>query len=191
VKRPVLLLLGLAALTAGPAIAQQAVVQGPALPTMHRIEAGRLDASGWTDARSTRGAFSIRMPCLYNEASLPSSEPEITTTAQTVACERADGSNFMVVRGGYTGGAASAQEYFDRGRTQSPFATSTQTLTSFAGRPAIEIVARPDGKCLWSRIVRDGPENIVLVVVAPDSICDQVRPMATTFFEALQIEAHR
>ncbi len=181
-----LAMLAFGTLAAAPAQAE------PGAPVMHRTAAGRLDASGWTDASSTRGHFATRLPCLYNDFSLDSNDAgEVTAAAETIGCQREDRTQFLATRGSYHGGETVAQNYFDRAISNPIFPGGTQNVTTFAGRPAIEVTAREWGYCLWSRVIRDGPDNIVLAVQAPEAICDQIQPMAATFFAALQIEARR
>ena len=75
---------------AAPAFAQL----GPYVPepgmTTNQSNAGTLDASGWTDARSA-GGFSARFPCLYNEYSIAEGVGGRGHRGSVLTCFRDDG----------------------------------------------------------------------------------------------------
>lgn len=160
----------------------------PMPPTMYRLQAGTLDASGWTAAASTGGNFSIRMPCLFNDFSIEDSDPaSVTSITYGLGCRRPDGALFTAARIRYRNGAPVAQTYFDTARTGPGFPGAAFTATTFAGSQALDAVTRARGLCFWMRMVRDGPETIVLGVEGPAAMCEQLRPMASEFFAALDM----
>src|SRR5690349_16387402 len=47
--------------------------------TMHRLQAGEPDASGWLTAASTEGGFSVRLPLKFNDFTLLEPDPTAPT----------------------------------------------------------------------------------------------------------------
>src|SRR5262245_36464072 len=48
--------------------------QNPAGKVMHRSGAGQLDSTGWTDATSTEGKFSVRLPGPFDDFTVRNSD---------------------------------------------------------------------------------------------------------------------
>jgi hypothetical protein len=180
--RASLLFLGLLALPAGAASADPP-------PVVHRIQAGTLDPSGWTDAASTEGGFATRLPCLFNDFSIPDPDPQspmLSTFA--VGCERPDGSKFSVWRFRYRGGAAAAQALFERTRRAGGgMPGAAVTAVTYAGATGIEMVGRLNNNCAWERMIRMDTDNVILIVEGPAALCDTLAPMASRFFAALNL----
>jgi hypothetical protein len=181
-----LIILSLSALLAWPAQADP-----PA--TMHRIQAGSLDASGWTDAISTEGGFSTHLPCLFNDFSINDADPQSTVSRGfALGCQRADGSKFSVWRFRYRGGATAAQILFDEAGRGAAMPGAAITRLDYAGAPALDLVGRHNDLCGWMRLIRSDTDNILLIVEGPPPTCGSLGPMATRFFAALTLRpGHR
>ena len=57
------------------AMATACAASQPSL-VMHRQMAGEAGADGWYEARSTKGAFSVRLPAQFNDFSVPASRQD-------------------------------------------------------------------------------------------------------------------
>src|SRR5262245_55810108 len=80
---------------------------------MHRVQAGELDASGWTTAKSTEGRFSVRMPLKFNDFTVTESKPDTPVKrAFTVGARSSEKIAFVATRLEYRKGAAAAREHF-------------------------------------------------------------------------------
>jgi hypothetical protein len=163
--------------------------QGQALPpgtTMHRSQAGTLDASGWTHADSTMGAFSVSLPCLFNDFVVNVDQPDKPTRRiYALGCAQADGKRFAATRLEYRGGEAQARAVLDK-------VSGSDTLGPVVGhgkQHGLDYIDRKtvDAKqCTLSRIVHTPPDNLMLAVEAPD--CAGLDKLAAKFFASLVVK---
>lgn len=91
---------------------------GQALPpgmTMHRVQAGEPDASGWMVAASTEGGFSVRLPLKFNDFTIAESDPKAPALrTYVVGTKSQEGIKFSATRIVYRNGAESAKRFFSR-----------------------------------------------------------------------------
>jgi hypothetical protein len=147
--------------------------------TMHRSGAGQPDKAGWAAAQSTNGAFSARLPCRFNDFTLDSGK-EVVSKVFTIGCARADGSKFSASRLAYREGAAGAQRLFSEARKSSP-------VLKFDTDTAFSTVEIQENDCGWTRMIRAGQDNILMVVEAEGRACNGLGPLATQFFETVKV----
>jgi hypothetical protein len=171
-----------------------AVASWPAVaeptPTMHRAGAGTLDASGWTDASSTEGHFSIRMPCVFDDYKLDNPDQAAPVPrSHFLVCRRADAVRFMAVRISYRGGLFGAQARFDEtGRHYRSAAGTVVTALPASASQGFDAAQRNDHACLQIRMVRDSGNNVLMIVDGPLAACDRIPGVAAQFFAALRLE---
>src|SRR5262249_56600818 len=91
---------------------------GQTLPpgmTMHRLQAGEPDASGWMLAASTEGGVSVRLPLKFND--LPNAQADSqspTALFFVVGDQSLEGVKFTAPPIVYRNGARSSEHYFCR-----------------------------------------------------------------------------
>jgi hypothetical protein len=163
------LMLGMAA----PAQAQADVV--------HRVNAGELDASGWVIASSAAGAFSVKLPCLYREVTR---RVLSISVVHKLDCRTAAGVEFTVSRNVFRNGKAAAKHHFDTVLEQGMRRMTIGEMPAAEGQMAI------GGLCAWSRVLRAGPNNnVLLTAVVPSTGCDEKnRPEeVSVFFDSIEV----
>lgn len=91
--------------------------QNPAGKVMHRSGAGQLDSTGWTDAKSTEGKFSVRLPGPFDDFTVKNSD-ETLQAGQffAIGTVTSEGVSFSVTRASYDNPDA-AQHYFRNWQT--------------------------------------------------------------------------
>lgn len=154
--------------------------------TVHRAGAGSLDSSGWSIAASTHGNFAVRVPCLFNDLSLPGSET--LAGVDTIGCRSPDQRKYSASRFKYRQGASAARKYFDDlSGTRRLEGETARRRIMFNGFPAIEVEFRNSWSCGTTRSVLVGAEVMQLTVAGPASACTTLSVRAASFFASLQI----
>lgn len=167
-------------LLAFPAHAQPSI-------TMHRAGAGTLAASGWAQADSTSGAFTVQLPCLYNDFSAHGSPGDAVAATHTVGCQRPDGRQFTASRLVYRAGESLAAGYFRRFPLQPAWQGAQVASLSFQGSPAVDVAVSGPRLCGFMRMVQLGAdENLLLVAEAPAAACAGLAQASQVFFESLR-----
>lgn len=165
------------------------VADGQALPsgmTMHRSQAGTLDASGWTRADSTMGAFSVSLPCKFDDFVINEEKPDSPTRRlYGLGCATADGKRLAAMRLEYRGGEAAASAYLDK-VSHSDAAGAVVGSGREHGLRYVDRKTVNTKQCAQSRIVHAAPDNLMLAVEAPD--CDGLDEMAAKFFASLVVK---
>jgi hypothetical protein len=107
---------------------------------MHRIQAGTLDESGWTNANSTQGVFTATMPCLFNDFTVEDMNAKSSTEKVfTLGCRRYDQRKFSVSRVQYRSGNADAQTFFEGNAIVSEWPRGTVVRSKFQGFAIIDV----------------------------------------------------
>jgi hypothetical protein len=165
---------------------------GQSLPpgvTMHQLQAGTLDAEGWTAAASTAGSFSLKMPCLFNDFTTQVDDPAAPMLkAYSVGCLRSDQRKFSATRIVYKGGAPMAKEYFAKIRSGDGLKGPAVTALDFKGFKALDIVDTNDSRCGFIRYVLVDADMVALIVEAPRSACDGLKEQSDKFFASVNFD---
>ncbi len=167
------------------------VVAAEAAPsgiTVHRTRAGDPDTDGWTQATSTLGAFSVRLPCLFNDFSLRAAASEPVLNTDAVGCMRDDQRKYSASRFKYRQGMLTARKYFDRmsGQQRWEGETGRQNLM-FNGFPAFQVDYRSTYRCGTIRAILVGSDLLTLTAQAPREACDGLQQQAADFLSSLQV----
>jgi hypothetical protein len=159
--------------------------------TMHRSSAGTLEASGWTLAKSTDGAFTVKLPLLFNDFTTVEQNPlEPVKQIFTVGGRAKDGVRFVASRFEYRDDK-SAQTYYDNAKTKMPTnVTLPQVKERSIGKvPAVDVsFCETSGNCASFRNVLAGSTMIMLVVEYPVARRDELQPLVAEFFESLTFQ---
>ena len=186
----VLTLQGSTALSQTPStpVAPTPIPTPPAGVTVHRVQAGDLDATGSSLATSTHGDFSVRMPCLFNDFSLQSKDAEPVLGIEALGCRRADQRKYSASRFKYRAGATMARKYFDEmsGPRRLEGETARRRLM-FNGFPAIQVDFQSSSRCGAMRSVLIGTDLLTLTAEGPPIKCDGLMTQAASFFDSLQV----
>lgn len=170
------------ALAAGPAWGQTMPAK-----TLHRVQVGKLDASGWTDARSSEGNFSARMPCLYDDATVDTRSPG-TLMTYALACFRADGSVFSASRMFARGGEEQAARWLARAEDVAARNGVVGTAGRVNGMRSLETSVLANGHCRWVRMILAGESMVRLEVEGQGRRCTALAADAVKFFDSVEIK---
>lgn len=177
----------LAGLFAGAAFAQTL----PAGMTMHRLQAGEPDATGWMLAKSTEGGFSVRLPLKFNDFTLAESNPKAAALRTfTVGARSQEGIKFTATRIVYRKGAESAKYFFSRfEKGQDPGATPQRvTPLDFRGRRAVDIVLARASDVSYQRVVLLDADLLLMVLESPRSHEASAQQFAAAFLDSLLVQ---
>lgn len=150
---------------------------------MHRAGAGTLDSDGWTEASSTLGDFSVRLPCLFNDFRMTPMSGDMVM-ADGLGCP-AGAIRLSAVRAHYRD-EATASKYFERIATAGNAPGAQLERSTQDGHPTQTLRTETDALCALARTVRAGDSNILLIVEGPRSQCDAIKTTATPFLASLK-----
>lgn len=187
-----------------PAWGQAAVATsaaGPSLnpqlaPTVkvHRSTAGEMDASGWADAKSTDGAYSVRLPMKFNDITLVSNDPSAPVERIAVIIgQGVDNIKFTATRIVYRQAHEGPQNFRlvasgKGGLSQKP---DEMKALHYKGYQAVDITAKQGTVQLFQRILLVGNDLLTLTVEAPQAQLQKVSPLVSMYFQSLEASAHR
>jgi hypothetical protein len=172
------------------AAAQAAYGQQQPAMTMHRTQAGELDSSGWTAARSTDGGFTVRLPLRFNDFTIADSNPQSPTGNMfVVGAKSAEGLKFTATRITYrkADGAATYFARIGRGEGLQAKPQSVKALTA-SGRKAVDLQLSTSSAVSYSRYVLLDSDLIVMTVEAPAAHRSTAETLAPAVFESLAVE---
>ena len=164
--------------------------QYPRGVTMHRVQAGEIDSSGWATARSTDGGFTVRLPIRFNDFTFEDPNPNsLTAKTFTVGGTSAEGLKFSAVRVTYRK-ADTASARFAKIKRGEGFSTKPQSVKSLtvSGRKAVDIEVGDNSNGLHQRVVMVEQDLITLMIEAPAAHRALAARFKPTFFESLVIE---
>ena len=175
----------LLALAASPAAAQDL----PEGVTMHRTQAGELDASGWTTASSTNGSYSIEVPCNFNDYTFSTREAEgQVRTLEIIGCQSGTALRFSATRVNYPEGPAKAEEYYRKVDFRSPGTTQEEVPgETQSGLPYRHFRVSNAVQCGQFRVIRLGEGNIIMGVETLGGGCFDFETVANRFFTSLEV----
>ncbi|WP_429467248.1 hypothetical protein [Paraburkholderia sp. WSM4175] len=168
-------------------VAQSAV---PGWYIFRAANAGIIDASGWTNAHSEDGKFSIRMPGLYSDKtvwSTPTYDAPVTS-AESIVARSPSGLTIVASRIQYSEPTA-ARKLFDKHQAE-PVANkdSSRQRLRVLGLDAVDDIRHDSkaGVAVIERRILDGSELFLLVAVGPWNA--QTDDAVSIAFGSLQIE---
>lgn len=162
----------------------------PAGLRMHRQQAGKPDASGWAEAASSEGAFTVRVPCPFNDFTVDDAAPEaVAVQAFVVGCVRPDGVKFSATRVRYRRGAEDARALFKSNGETTKWPGAKVVAGKHRGLPVVDVVEAE--RCVAARFVLAGDDGFALTVEGPSGapVCQGLPAEAGKFFESLAVRA--
>src|SRR6267378_1920021 len=135
--------------------------------TMHRLQAGELDSSGWTTASSTEGGLCVRLPMKFNDFSMAARDGS-AAKAFTVGGKDPQGVKFSATRISYhrSGAAAKIVADLENGEGFASRARSLERL-SFRGYRTVYLSVSDGRSVLYQRAILVEPDLVTLIVEAP------------------------
>lgn len=156
--------------------------------TVHRIQAGLLDASGWAKAESTDGAFAVKMPCTFNDFSLDQSSANTPMIkSYTVGCLRPDKRKFSATRIRYRNGAKDARSFFEKYAKGEGWPGAHISRSTYKGMPVVDVVLENKAQCGFLRYVLAHEDSLLLVTEAPRGSCQDMEAQSYEFFASLTV----
>jgi hypothetical protein len=154
---------------------------------MHRIYAGKFDASGWALAESTNGAFSVKMPGPFNDFSVASSPSDITERIEGIGGKAPNGISFSALKQVYREpGTASAQ--FDTFKNGGGLPGATvRPVTPGGGFHAWDIAYGDGVSGGIERVILAGEYLFTLTVEWPDAKADVAVGLIKPFIESFKV----
>ena len=164
--------------------------QNPAGKVTHRSGAGQLDATGWTDARSTEGKFSVRLPGLFDDFTVKNSDESLQAgqffVIETVTPQ---GVRLSVTRASY-GNPDAAEHYFRNWQAGAALRGKQEDrrVTKYGGFDAVEISVSDDSSVIYARTILVKQNLFLQTIEAPLSQRTTAEQLKTTFFQSLLFE---
>lgn len=166
---------------------------GQTLPkgmTMHRVQAGEPDASGWMMAASTEGGFSVRLPLKFNDFTLVESDPKAPTLRTfTVGAKSREGIKLTATRIVYRKGAESAKHFFSRFEKGLDLGLTPERVKplSIGERRAVDLTLKRKSDISYQRAVLLESDLLLMVVESPRSHEATAQQVAAPFFDSLAV----
>lgn len=156
--------------------------------TIHRLKAGTLDQAGWAEADSTEGAFSVKLPCAFNDFTMDQTSANTPVIkGYTLGCLRPDRRKFSATRIQYRGGENFAKSNFERNANGANWPGADIAKSIFKGLPVVDVKAKNQTQCGFLRFVLAPPDSFFLAVEAPLETCAGLEVQSTEFFKSLTV----
>lgn len=158
--------------------------------TMHRVQAGEPDASGWLTAASTEGGFSVRLPLKFNDFTLHEPDPKAPTVRTfTVGAKSQEGIKFSATRIVYRKGAESAKYFFSRFEKGQDLGSTPESVTphSIGGRRTVDLALKKASAVSYQRAVLLDSDLLLMIVESPRSYDATAHQLAAAFFDSLVV----
>jgi hypothetical protein len=164
--------------------------QNPAGKVMHRSGAGQLDSAGWTDAKSSEGKFSVRLPGLFDDFTVKNSD-ETLEAGQffAVSTVTPEGLRLSVTRASYDNPDA-AEHYFRNWQTGGALLGKQEDrrVTKYRGFDAVEISGSDDSRIIYARTILVKQNLLLQTIESPLSQRTAAEQLKATFFQSLSFE---
>lgn len=158
--------------------------------TMHRIQAGEPDDSGWMVAASTEGGFSVRLPLKFNDFTIVESDPKaLALRTFVVGTKSQEGIKFTATRIVYRKGAESAKRFFSRFENGKDLGSKPERITPLkvGQRRAVDLLLRNASAVSYQRAVLLDSDLLLMIVESPDIHDGTARQFVTPFFDSLVV----
>jgi len=155
--------------------------------TMHRIQSGTPDSTGWITADSSKGHFSVRVPIPFNDFTVEETDPSVPAAqVHTVGCKSSEGIKFIASKITYKE-KGYASSFFAKAKSEST--PPTISIIPVSGYPFADSHKNTSSSCAIQRVVLAGEFVFLLVAEWPNSQESLAKPLAKQFLESLKIEA--
>jgi hypothetical protein len=156
---------------------------------MNRLQAGELDKSGWTYAKSTNGNFSVQMPCKYNDFTMKDGDPpSVTLKTENLGCTMQNGAQFIVTRIVYRRGQPVAESLFSGARKNGFIHGATNKTRIFKGYQSIDSEINDGRFYAWEKMIQLKSDNMLIGMQVPVGASAGYKKLAERFFDSLEVE---
>jgi len=170
-------------LSAAPASAQaQSAGQ-----TLYQSRAGALDASGWTEARSTAGGFSVRLPCLYEDYGT-NGPTDKADRGFFLRCDRQDGFRFGIIKAEVANPTVARQRFKEMAEMTASIDGPGKSVI-FRGMEGFDFVANGNSACGGARLLLSGRSVFFMLVEHSGEKCMTSDSDIRFFFDSLTVVA--
>ena len=180
------ILLGLVVLS----FSSVANAQNQAGTVMHRSGAGQVDSTGWTDAKSTEGKFSVRLPAPFDDFTVKNSDEALQAGRFfVIGAITSEGVRLSATRASYDN-PDSAEHYF-RNWQRGGLLRGKQEyhrVTKYQSFDAVEICASDDSSIVYARTILVKRNLLLQTVESPLSQRAAAEQLKATFFQSLSFE---
>ena len=180
------ILLGLVVLS----FSSVANAQNPAGTVMHRSGAGQVDSTGWTDAKSTEGKFSVRLPAPFDDFTVKNSDEALQAGRFfVIGAVTSEGVRLSVTRASYDN-PDSAEHYFRNWQGGGLLRGEQEyhRVTKYQSFDAVEISASDDSSIVYARTILVKRHLLLQTVELPLSQRAAAERLKATFFQSLSFE---
>ncbi|BDG01348.1 hypothetical protein [Anaeromyxobacter oryzae] len=178
-----LLLLTIIALSLAPAPARAKAPAAQGLE-MHRQGAGEPDASGWSDARSTHGGFSVSVPGKFNDFSVHDRAADGTAlVAHVVGTRTQDGVKFTAL----TLVRADRRVAGDALETIARKMDGKRKDVKYRGMAGVEVALSSPQSAGVMRVLRGKDRIYQLIVEYPNAVAASMPENVRRFMESLRV----
>jgi hypothetical protein len=164
--------------------------QNPTGTVMHRSGAGQFDSTGWTDAKSTEGKFSVRLPVPFDDFTVKNSDEGLQAGQFfVIGATTPEGVRFSVTRASYDN-PVSAEHYFRNWQTGGVLRGKQEDhrVTKYRGFDAVEISASDDFSIVYARTILVKRNLLLQTIESPLSQRAAAEQLKATFFQSLSFE---
>ncbi len=162
----------------------------PESMTMHRLQAGEPDESGWMLAASSQGGFSVRLPLKFNDFTVSESGAKSAVLlTHVVGAKSAEGIKFMASRIVYRDGLKSAKRFFANYRRGKDMGgETTRVFPHRIGEwQAVDVDFGDTGSVAYQRAVLLGADLLLLSIEGPREHDAAMQQLLPVFFTSLAI----
>jgi hypothetical protein len=164
--------------------------QNPTGTVMHRSGAGQLDSTGWTDAKSTEGKFSVRLPVPFDDFTVKNSDEGLQAGRFfVIGAATPEGVKLSVIRASYDNPNA-AEHYFKNWQKGGVLRGKQEDhrVTNYRDFDAIEISASDDSSIVYARTILVKRDLLLQTIESPLSQRAVAEQLKATFFQSLSFE---
>jgi hypothetical protein len=157
---------------------------------MHRSGTGQLDSTGWTDAKSTEGKFSVRLPVPFDDFTVKNSDEGLQAGRFfVIGTATPEGVKLSVIRASYDNPDA-AEHYFKNWQKGGVLRGKQEdhSVTNYRDFDAIEISASDDSSIVYARTILVKRDLLLQTIESPLSQRAVAEQLKATFFQSLSFE---
>jgi hypothetical protein len=157
---------------------------------MHRSGAGQLDSTGWTDAKSTEGKFSVRLPGPFDDFTVKNSDEDLQAGQFfVIGTATPEGVRLLVTRASYDH-PESAEHFFRNWQTGGALRGKQEDhrVTKYRGFDAVEIAGSDDSSIVYARAILVKRNLLLQTIESPVSQRAAAEQLKATFFQSLSFE---
>lgn len=155
--------------------------------TMHRIQVGTPDATGWIRAESTQGRFSASFPIPFNDFTVEDGNPAVPAARLDVlGCKSSEGIKFSVTRVSYRK-PGQAETFFRTFQSGAALPGGVVSPLRHGGLEAVEVSLSGGPTEARQRIVRQGETLFLCIVEWPKDQAALAAKLAPAFLGSLEV----